>query len=374
MKRIRKQAIALLCALAVSLTQLCAFAQETQETLPTSFTLDSAIAYAAEHHPQVLAAQAALEQSRVAVQEADSLYHQYQKKTSYSYEMFAVKKGLYVTQTETGKVIAEKSLEQVTESVKLGVKSAFYNYLVASRRETMLERSVETVEQRVAQNETRFEHGTITKMDLQSSRLSLQKTKSDLEKATRNTAIALMQLNTAIGLPVHHELTVSGTLQTPAMPEIAPSEAETLALQNSMDIIRAQQQKIASDKNFDVTRGWYSARTYKYLEAQAGAQQSAHSYDAAVENARIAVHKAYNTMKSAYDTYELAQQTRDLKQQAYEISKTQYELGLVTPLDVEDAWSAAESAALDCFDAQYAVIMGAEQYIFSYTVGSVMGA
>lgn len=373
MKRKCKRGAALLCAAVLLLSSLCAVAEDAA-SVPEAMTLDSAVAYAAEHHPQVLAARAALEQSTVAVKEADSLYHQYQGKTSYSFEMLAVKRGLYLTQAQTGKVIAEKSVEQVTESVKLGVKSAFYNYLAAGRREALLEQSLATVQQRVKQNEIRFESGTITKMDLQSSQLSQSKTQSDLDKARRNSEIALMQLKSAIGLSIDQPLTVTGALTLPAKPEILPAEAEKLALVNSMDIVRAEQQKIASDKNFEVTSHWYTKRTYKYLEAQAGAQQSAHSYDAAVENTRIGVYKAYDTMQSAYDAYALAEQTRDLKKQAYEISKTQYELGLVTPTDVEEAWSAAQSAELDCFDAQYAVITAAEQYVFSYTVGSIAGA
>ncbi len=365
------------CMLLLLLTSGWVLAEEPEaETpaLPETLTLDGAIAYAAQNHPQVLAARAALEKSEVAVKEADSSYQQYKTKAAYGYDMFAVKKGLYFTQAQTGQVIAEKTLQQTTESVKLGVKSAFYSYLSAQERAKLLEESLKTTQARVAQNRTRFDNGMITKMDLKSAQISEKKAQSDLEKAQRGVEIALMQLKSAVGIPVHSPLTVTGTLQTPAMPETPVAEAETLALQNSADIIRAEQQKIADEKNFEVTGLWYTERTYKYLQAQAQAQSSAHAYSAAVENTRIGVHKAYDTMKSAYDTYALAQEMRDLKKQAYEISKTQYELGLATPVDVEDAWSAAQSAEMDCFDAQFAVIMGAEQYVFSYTVGSIAGA
>lgn len=366
-----------LCMALLLFTSVWASAEDTETEAPAAppetLTLESAIAYAAENHPQVLSARAALEKCNVAVEEADSLYHQYQSVTSYSYDIFTVKKGLYLTQAQTGQVIAEKTLEQVTESVKLGVKSAFYSYLSAQERAALLTDSLNATLERVAQNQTRYDNGLITKMDLQSSQLSAKKAQTDLEAAQRNVDIALMQLKNAVGIPVHNNLTVTGTLQTPDMPETSVDDAETLALQNSMDILRAQQQLVADEKNFEVVKLWYTPRTYKYMEAKAGAESSAHAYDAAMETARINVHKAYDTMKGAYDTYALAQETRDLKKQAYEISKTQYELGLATPLDVEDAWSAAQSAELDCFDAQYAVIMGAEQYVFSYTVGSVMG-
>ncbi len=348
-------------------------APEETAAPPETMTLSEAISYAAAHHPQVLAAQAALEQSNVALEEAEHTYLVYQDEVAYGYEMFTIKKGLGFTQAQTGQVIAEKTLQQTTESIKLGVKSAFYSYLSAQERAALLEESLKTTQTRVAQNQTRFDNGLITKMDLQSSILSEQKAQADLEKARRGVDIAMMQLKNAIGIPVHSTLTVKGTLETPDMPQTTVEEAETLALQNSMDIIRAGQQKIADEKNFEVVGLWYTERTYRYQQAAAGALSSAYAYDAAVENTRINVHKAYDTMKSAYDTYGLAQQTRDLKLQAYEISKTQYELGLATPVDVEDAWSEAQQAEMDCFDAQYAVIMGAEQYVFSYTVGNVMG-
>jgi len=365
------------CMLLLLLVTGMVYAEEAEpETpaVPEVLTLSGAIDYAVQHHPQVLAAQAAVEGSNAAVKEADSSYCQYKNKTAYGYDMFAVKKGLYFVQAQTGQVIAEKALQQTTESIKLGVKSAFYSYLSAKERAALLEESLKTTQSRVAQSQTRFDSGTITKMDLKSAQMSEKKAQADLEKAQRGLEIALMQLKSAIGIPVHSPLTVTGTLQTPAMPETTVAEAETLALKNSMDIVRAAQQKIADEKNFEVTGQWYTERTYKYLQAQASAQKSAYAYDAAVENTRIGVHKAYDTMKSAYDTYALAQESRDLKKQAYEISKTQYDLGLATPVDVEEAWSAAQSAEMDCFDAQFAVIMGAEQYVFSYTVGSVMGA
>ena len=372
----KKRLFGVFCAVSLALTPFGAFAEDS---VPKTMTLSAAMEYAAENHPQVLAAEAMVDQGKTALLEADGARITAKRTVTApnapmmtaNYQNYYLMNGYGVETAQVSLDLAENGVLQAQELVKLGVKSAYYQYVTSVERVALYQNNLTAAQERHKIAEVKLEQGAISQLELDSVALSVESAQSNLAQAERNVDINLMSLKNAIGVPIDQDLTVTGTLEAPQKPTTTLDEALKLAGESGLDVENARLQNKIEEISFRATDGWYQDHTYTYKKAK-------YSYDAAqynltntIENMKIGVAKAYDTMEMAFDSLELAEKSSALKDKQYEIFKAQFDLGMITATDLEDAANEALDAQLAYADALYGTLMGAAQYEFSYTVGGM---
>lgn len=371
----KRKLIGILCAFGVAAAPFAAFATDA----PASMTLEQAMEYAAGHHPQVLAAEAVVDQNKTAVQEADGARITAKRAvtslnapmSTANYQNYYAMNGYGVETAQTSVELAENGVLQAKELVKLGVKSAYYQYATSVERVELYQNSLAAAQERYDIAEMKLAQGAISQLELDSVGLSVQTAQSNLEQAKRNVDINLMSLKNAIGVPIDQALTVTGKLEVPEKPGTTLEAAMKQATESGLDVENAKLQNKIEEISFRATDGWYQDHTYAYKKAKYGYDAAQYNLQNTIENMKIGVAQAYDTMEKAFDSLEIANRSAELKAKQYEIAKAQFDLGMITATDLEDAANEALDAELACADALYGTLMGAAQYDFSYTVGGM---
>ena len=376
----KRQLMGAICAVCMAIVP---FGAAAADAVPKTMTLSAAMEYAASHHPQVLAAKAKVDQSKTAVQEATGQRITAKRAVTNpppgmemmtaNYQNYYAMNGYGVDNAKIALELAENGVAQATEMVKLGVKSAYYQYATSLERVDLYQSDLTAAQERYQIAEIRLEQGAISQLELDAVALSVETAQSNLAQAKRNVDINAMSLKNAIGVPIDRQLTITGKLEAPPKPETTLEAAMKLAGESGLDVKNAQLQAKIDELNFRAVTGWYQETTYQGKKAKYGYQAAQHSLTNSMETIKIGVAKAYDTMEKAFDSLVIAQKSADLKEKQYEIAKAQFDLGMITATDLEDAANEALNSRLASADALYGTLMGAAQYEFSYTVGS-MGA
>lgn len=374
----KRQIIGVLCALSLAAAPFGAFAEAAA---PKTMTLAEAMEYAAQNHPQVLAAEATVDQSQTALQEAKGNQITARREVtnpspgmtfaSANYQNYYAMNGYGVEAAQISLDIAENAVEQAKETVKLGVKSAYYQYATSVERVTLYENDLTAAQERYQIAETRLAQGAISQLELDTVGLSVETAQSNLAQARRNVDINAMVLKNAVGVPIEQELMVTGELEVPAKPDTKLEAAMKQAEQSGMDVENARLQTKVEEINYRAVDGWYTDNTYAFKKAKYGYDAAVHNLDNTIETIKIGVARAYDTMEKAFDSLTLAEKSADLNDKSYEIAKAQFELGMITANELEDAANEALNGKLAYADALYGALMGTAQYEFSYTVGSM---
>lgn len=376
----KQQLVGALCAVCMAIVPFGACAADA---VPKTMTLSAAMEYAAAHHPQVLAAEAKVDQSKTAVQEADGQRITAKRAVTNpppgmgmmtaNYQNYYAMNGYGVNNAKIALELAENGVAQAKEMVKLGVKSAYYQYATSVERVDLYQSDLTAAQERYQIAKIRLEQGAISQLELDTVALSVETAQSNLAQAKRNVDINAMSLKNAIGIPIDQQLTITGKLETPQKPETTMESALKLAGESGLDVKNAQLQTKIDELNYRAVTGWYQETTYQGKKAKYGYQAAQHNLTNSIETIKIGVAKAYDSMEKAFDTLVISQKSADLKEKQYEIAQAQFDLGMITATDLEDAANEALNSRLACADALYGTLMGAAQYEFSYTVGS-MGA
>ncbi len=374
----KRQLIGALCALSLAAAPLGVCAETAA---PKTMTLSQAMEYAAQNHPQVLSAEATVDQSETAVQEAEGARITAKRAVtnpspamtfaSANYQNYYAMNGYGVETAQISLDMAENVLEQVRETVKLGVKSAYYQYATSVERVALYENDLAAAQERYQIAETKLAQGAISQLELETVGLSVETAQSNLAQSKRNVDINAMALKNAVGVPIDEALTVTGTLEVPAKPETKLEDAMKQAEENGMDVENARLQTKIEELNYRAVDGWYTDNTYAYKKAKYGYDAAAYQLRNTIETLKINVAKAYDTMAKAFDSLALAEKSADLNDKSYEIAKAQFELGMITANELEDAANEALDGKLAYADALYGALMGTAQYEFSYTVGNM---
>lgn len=278
------------------------------------------------------------------------------------------------------------SYEDAVRSVELNVRKLFYSILLEEENIVLLESAVNMAKTQYSANLTKFNHGTLSQLDVLNSQVNMQDAELSLESAKVTLENDMASFKQVLGLPGNTELNLSGSMDSflgigeislDGL-EISPSSVASIEKQIEL----AQTQLLATkftawgpslsagysyslngrfgDEVTSNNGGTLSLSVSipldGFLPWSSGAQSietqkaTIEILEMQLENARISsdieISKCMNKIKSARDSLKLMQQRIDVAQKTYDMTQQAYNRGTRDILVLQNASSSLQQSKL----------------------------
>ena len=278
------------------------------------------------------------------------------------------------------------SHEEAVRSVELNVRKLFYSILLEEENILLLESAVNVAKTQYSANQAKFNHGTLSQLDVLNSQVNLQDAELSLESAKVTLENDMAGFKQVLGVPDSTKIKLSGSMDdflkigkisldgleitppsvTSYQKQIEIAEVQLLATKftawgptlsagysyalngNFGDEVKSNNKgslslsvTIPLDGFLPWSTGSQSIETQKANIEILGMQ---------MENARISadieINKCLNKIKSAQDSLKLMQQRISVAQKTYEMTQQAYNRGTRDILVLQNAASSLQQSKL----------------------------
>lgn len=288
--------------------------------------------------------------------------------------------------------VAKQELGRTEQEVVFRLVRSYYEALLAARELEVAEHASKTAEAIVERSQGRFESGLVVESDLLTAKVRLASRQQELILARNNQALALAQLNAAMGLPIESLFDLTQPLSEPKFPSLVLHDLESLALTSRPDLKRITAEQSAQRETVSMAKSafgpqlnafaswemdnptllaggggnnWVGGVELKINLFEGGAKRAELSRQralqekgtamkqAAIDNVRLEVRRAYYDLDASRQQLEVTQTSIAQAQDSLRINQDRYETGLITITDLLSAEEAARRSQTDYWDAIY---------------------
>lgn len=292
---------------------------------------------------------------------------------------------------EGGKITYEKSVRET----EVNVRKLFYGLLLQQENIRIQKTSLENARLRAVQTETNFKNGLVPELSMLQAQVSYENKRPEVEQADRLLRQQLDTFAFIIGLPVGTNIVLDGSIE----PEYVDVDVDTLiqkysassldiknldatisslkdnlsainlssytpalalnyslqpALIYGLDFDRYTDADNWNDSNsFSITLAWnltnllpWSSNRQNAKNIESNIKKLELSREMAVENQKVEVRKAVDTLTQARQQIDAMGRNIKLAQRSYEMTMRSYRNGTTELLDVRDAESQLDQAKL----------------------------
>lgn len=292
---------------------------------------------------------------------------------------------------EGGKITYEKSVREI----EVNVRKLFYGLLLQQENIRIQKASLENARLRAVQTETNFKNGLVPELSMLQAQVSYENKRPEVEQADRLLRQQLDTFAFIIGLPVGTNIVLDGSIE----PEYVDVDVDTLiqkysassldiknldetisslkdnlsainlssytpalalnyslqpALIYGLDFDRYTDADNWNDSNsFSITLAWnltnllpWSSNRQNAKNIESNLKKLELSREMAVENQKVEVRKAVDTLTQARQQIDAMGRNIKLAQRSYEMTMRSYRNGTTELLDVRDAESQLDQAKL----------------------------
>lgn len=292
---------------------------------------------------------------------------------------------------EGGKITYEKSVRET----EVNVRKLFYGLLLQQENIRIQKASLENARLRAVQTETNFKNGLVPELSMLQAQVSYENKRPEVEQADRLLRQQLDTFAFIIGLPVGTNIVLDGSIE----PEYVDVDVDTLIQKysaSSLDIknldatIRSLKDNLSAinlssytpalalnyslqpaliygldfdrytdadnwnDSNsFSITLAWnltnllpWSSNRQNAKNIESNLKKLELSREMAVENQKVEVRKAVDTLTQARQQIDAMGRNIKLAQRSYEMTMRSFRNGTTELLDVRDAESQLDQAKL----------------------------
>lgn len=292
---------------------------------------------------------------------------------------------------EGGKITYEKSVRET----EVNVRKLFYGLLLQQENIRIQKTSLENARLRAVQTETNFKNGLVPELSMLQAQVSYENKRPEVEQADRLLRQQLDTFAFIIGLPVGTSIVLDGSIE----PEYVDVDVDTLiqkysassldiknldatisslkdnlsainlssytpalalnyslqpALIYGLDFDRYTDADNWNDSNsFSITLAWnltnllpWSSNRQNAKNIESNLKKLELSREMAVENQKVEVRKAVDTLTQARQQIDAMGRNIKLAQRSYEMTMRSYRNGTIELLDVRDAESQLDQAKL----------------------------
>lgn len=292
---------------------------------------------------------------------------------------------------EGGKITYEKSVRET----EVNVRKLFYGLLLQQENIRIQKASLENARLRAVQTETNFKNGLVPELSMLQAQVSYENKRPEVEQADRLLRQQLDTFAFIIGLPVGTNIVLDGSIE----PEYVDVDLDTLiqkysassldiknldatisslkdnlsainlssytpalalnyslqpALIYGLDFDRYTDADNWNDSNsFSITLAWnltnllpWSSNRQNAKNIESNIKKLELSREMAVENQKVEVRKAVDTLTQARQQIDAMGRNIKLAQRSYEMTMRSYRNGTTELLDVRDAESQLDQAKL----------------------------
>lgn len=292
---------------------------------------------------------------------------------------------------EGGKITYEKSVRET----EVNVRKLFYGLLLQQENIRIQKASLENARLRAVQTETNFKNGLVPELSMLQAQVSYENKRPEVEQADRLLRQQLDTFAFIIGLPVGTNIVLDGSIE----PEYVDVDVDTLiqkysassldiknldatisslkdnlsainlssytpalalnyslqpALIYGLDFDRYTDADNWNDSNsFSITLAWnltnllpWSSNRQNAKNIESNLKKLELSREMAVENQKVEVRKAVDTLTQARQQIDAMGRNIKLAQRSYEMTMRSFRNGTTELLDVRDAESQLDQAKL----------------------------
>jgi outer membrane protein len=267
---------------------------------------------------------------------------------------------------------AGHQLERADQETIFRVVQAYLGLLLAQKEQDVAEQSVKTAQSILDRSQARYQSGVVVQSDLLSAQVRLASRQEELIRARSNLAFAAAQLDTAMGVPADTEFQPSQGLSEGALPQAALADLETRALASRPDLKQIAAQHTAQEKSVSIAKsafgpklnafgGWETesatlsqvqgnnwvaglelqldlfqggARKAQLTRERALQERIAAAHQAAADQVRLEVRRAYYDFDSARQQVVVGQAAVGQAEESMRINQNRYDAGITTITDL----------------------------------------
>ena len=267
---------------------------------------------------------------------------------------------------------AGHQLERADQETIFRVVQAYLGLLLAQKEQDVAEQSVKTAQSILDRSQARYQSGVVVQSDLLSAQVRLASRQEELIRARSNLAFAAAQLDTAMGVPADTEFQPSQGLSEGALPQAALADLETRALASRPDLKQIAAQQTAQEKSVSIAKsafgpklnafgGWETesatlsqvqgnnwvaglelqldlfqggARKAQLTREKALQERIAAAHQAAADQVRLEVRRAYYDFDSARQQVVVGQAAVGQAEESMRINQNRYDAGITTITDL----------------------------------------
>jgi outer membrane protein len=287
---------------------------------------------------------------------------------------------------------ATHQLDRTSQEIVFRVVQAYYGALLAGKQVEVADQAEKTAKSIMERSQGRFDSGLVVESDLLSVKVRLTSREQELIRARNNLALALAQLNTAMGVPADSRYQPVEPAADRELPAPALAEMEQKALANRPDLKRIDAQQSAQQQSVSIAKASFGPRLNAFagwemdnptflaggggnnwlggIELQldifqGGAKRAALSREraladkvaamkqAANDGVRLEVRQAYYDQDSNRQQVTVARASIAQAKESLRINQDRYDGGLITITDLLGAEEAARRSQADYWSALY---------------------
>lgn len=287
--------------------------------------------------------------------------------------------------------IADLNLDVTRQQLKQTVALNYFSVLQCRNNLAVNQLSVDNYEKHLQNVRLRYDQGTVAKYDILASQVSLANAQDSLIKAQNSYALAIANLNNAIGLPLNSELILKEELEyEPYLqaleecekyalihrPEMAQHEAKVAIAHDNVDVAKSDYRPSVT---FSATQNWYHSSALPGSDNSnwsVGLTTSFNVFDSGVTKAKVdqakfildsaeeqrsqkrdaillEVRQYYLNLREAEARIETSKVAVEQADESLRVAKTRYNAGVGTNLDVLDAVLSFNTAKTNYIQALY---------------------
>lgn len=287
---------------------------------------------------------------------------------------------------------ASQHLARNDQETVLRAITAYYGLLLAQKQLQLAQETVKTSGAILKSTKARYDAGLVVESDYLSSEVNDASRRQELIRATNNVSLARAQLANALGVPADLGYAPTEVLAERNLPQVPLENAEKQALENRPDLKQIQLQEAAQGEGVRAARSAFGPRINAFgswgldnpslfggeggknwtagLELQldlfTGGAKSAQlarekalqeriaaMREAAVNNVRLDVQRAWYDADASRQQLEVAHASIAQSEETLRISHNRYGAGLTTITELLRAEEAARRSRTDYWQAVY---------------------
>ena len=299
---------------------------------------------------------------------------------------------------------SRQQLERARQNLALRVVEAYYGALLQQQGIRVAQEGVGRAENHLALAKTRYEAGTVARLDVLRAEVELANQRARLIRARSSADISMQGLRAVLSLDAKTPMALTGSLdqhtEVPAEDDLLgrlPRRADVQALTAQRESAgRLKALAVANLKPSVAFTGnvqyqedaWSSVwkgdnRSYQFAfavsvplfagprvaaqKATAAAQemQAQHGINATLDAGRLEVTSAYRELEAAREIVATQQKALELAREGLSIAEVSYENGVITSAELNDARQSLLETEWELMQAKYSVIVASARTKFA---------
>lgn len=230
------------------------------------------------------------------------------------------------------KEIAVLDKQDKQNSVAMAAFHAYIDALHAEEAIKVLTSGVNRTKEQVDLARLNFELGTVTKVDVLSSEVQWEKTKSELALMENNLRIKKMQLNQVMNRSLAMDFSISETEWDDQY--LSGEEGKKAGLNHSIAIKKSEQELLSAEKLLEVVSKYFPENTYAYQSSLAAVESKRSQRDEIRSQVELAILSKQINIDSLREKHHVAEQQLEKVKITYNIMLEQYKAGLISYQDL----------------------------------------